>query len=90
MAKVLARIKIMPKSPEVDKEALKKKIEEVISKLDDVALRGIKDEPVAFGLYAIYIVIEMEEKEGGTEPIENALSEIDDVESVETVEVSLA
>ncbi|XRO75993.1 elongation factor 1-beta [Methanocaldococcus sp. 28A] len=89
MATVLAKIKIMPTSPEVNKEELKKKIKEVLEK-QDVVIRGLFDEPLAFGLYAIYTVIEMEEREGGTEPIENALAEIDDVESVETVEVSLA
>ncbi|ACX72095.1 translation elongation factor aEF-1 beta [Methanocaldococcus vulcanius M7] len=89
MASVLAKIKIMPTSPEVDKEKLKEKVKEVLEK-ENVAVRGLFDEPLAFGLYAVYAVIEMEEREGGTEPIENALSEIDEVESVETVEVSLA
>ncbi|WP_456372005.1 elongation factor 1-beta [Methanocaldococcus sp.] len=89
MASVLAKIKIMPKSPEVDKEQLKEKVKKVLE-TQDVAIRGLFDEPLAFGLYTVYVVIEMEEREGGTEPIENALSEIDDVESVETVEVSLA
>ena len=89
MAAVLAKIKIMPTSPEVNKEELKEKVKEVLEK-QDVAIRGLFDEPLAFGLYVVYTVIEMEEREGGTEPIENALAEIDDVESVETVEVSLA
>jgi elongation factor 1-beta len=89
MATVLAKIKIMPTSPEVDKEKLKEKVKEVLEK-QDVKIRGLFDEPLAFGLYVVYTVIEMEEREGGTEPIENALAEIDDVESVETVEVSLA
>ncbi|CAB3287398.1 Elongation factor 1-beta [Methanocaldococcus lauensis] len=89
MASVLAKIKIMPKSPEVDKEQLKEKVKKVLE-TQDVAIRGLFDEPLAFGLYTVYVVIEMEEREGGTEPIENALAEIDDVESVETVEVSLA
>ncbi|ACV24512.1 elongation factor 1-beta [Methanocaldococcus fervens] len=89
MAAVLAKIKIMPKSPEVNKEELKGKVKEVLEN-QDVDIRGLFDEPLAFGLYAVYAVIEMEEREGGTEPIENALAEIEDVESVETVEVSLA
>ena len=60
MAAVLAKIKIMPTSPEVNKEELKEKIKEVLEK-QDVAIRGLFDEPLAFGLYAIYTVIEMEE-----------------------------
>jgi len=89
MAKVLAKIKVMPTSPEVNKEELKEKVKEVIEKTDAVC-RGVLDEPLAFGLYAVYVVVEMEEKEGGTEPIEEALRGLENVESVEVVEVSLA
>ncbi|AEH06745.1 elongation factor 1-beta [Methanothermococcus okinawensis] len=88
MAKVMAKLKVMPVSPEVDKENLKKKVKETVEKMDTIC-RNISDEPLAFGLYAIYVLIEMEEREGGTEPIENAISQLDDVESVEAVEVSL-
>ncbi|ADG13302.1 elongation factor 1-beta [Methanocaldococcus infernus] len=89
MASVLVKLKIMPTSPEVNKEELKEKVKKVLEE-QDVKVRGLFDEPLAFGLYTVYAVIEMEEREGGTEPIEQALSKIDDVESVETVEVSLA
>ncbi|WP_456471964.1 elongation factor 1-beta [Methanocaldococcus sp.] len=89
MANVLVKLKIMPKSPEVNKEELKEKVKKVLEE-QNVAVRGLFDEPLAFGLYTVYAVIEMEEREGGTEPIEEALAKIDDVESVETVEVSLA
>ena len=89
MAKVLVKIKVMPVSPEVDKEALKEKVKETVEKMDTLC-RGISDEPLAFGLYSINVMVEMEEKEGGTEPIENALNELEDVESAEVLEVSLA
>jgi len=89
MANVLVKLKIMPKSPEVNKEELKEKVKKVLEE-QNVAVRGLFDEPLAFGLYTVYAVIKMEEREGGTEPIEEALAKIDDVESVETVEVSLA
>ena len=88
MGTVIAKIKVMPVSPEVNKEDLKEKLREVVEGTE-VKCRNITDEPLAFGLYAIYVLVEMEEKEGGTEPIENALSELEEVESVEVVEVSL-
>ncbi len=89
MADVLVKLKVMPVSPEVNKEELKEKVKKVLEE-QDVKVRGIFDEPLAFGLYTVYVVVEMEEREGGTEPLENAISELKEVESVETVEVSLA
>ncbi len=88
MGTVMAKIKVMPKSPEVNKEELKSKIKEVVENTDAIC-RDIVDEPLAFGLYAIYVLVEMEDKEGGTEPVENALSNLDDVESVEVESISL-
>jgi elongation factor 1-beta len=88
MGTVIAKLKVMPVSPEVDKESLKQKVKETVEKMDTIC-RNVSDEPLAFGLYAVYVLVEMEEREGGTEPVENALSELEDVESVEAVEVSL-
>ena len=88
MATVIAKLKVMPVSPEVDKESLKEKIKETVEKLD-VKCRNVSDEPLAFGLYAVYVLVEMEEGEGGTEPIEKALIDMEEVESVDAIEVSL-
>ncbi|MBW9223029.1 elongation factor 1-beta [Methanothermococcus sp. SCGC AD-155-E23] len=89
MAKVIAKIKVMPVSPQVDRERLKERIKEAVENMG-VRCLNILEEPLAFGLYAIYVLVEMEEKEGGTEPLEKELSGLEDVESVEVVEVSLA
>ncbi|HIQ32554.1 MAG TPA: elongation factor 1-beta [Methanothermococcus okinawensis] len=89
MAKVIAKLKVMPVSPEVDRERLKERIKEAVENMG-VRCLNILEEPLAFGLYAIYVLVEMEEKEGGTEPLEKELSGLEDVESVEVVEVSLA
>jgi len=89
MATVIAKVKVMPVSTEVDRESLKEKIKKTVENMGIKCL-NIFEEPLAFGLYAIYVLVEMEEKEGGTEPLEKELSSLEDVESVDVVEVSLA
>jgi elongation factor 1-beta len=88
MGIVMVKLKVMPVSPEVNKDELSAKIKETVESMD-IICRNIDIEPLAFGLYAVFPLIEMEEKEGGTEPVEEALANLDDVESVESVEVSL-
>ncbi|MBP2200912.1 elongation factor 1-beta [Methanococcus voltae] len=88
MADVIAKVKVMPVSPEVEKEALKEKLTKVVGE-NDAKCRGVSDEPLAFGLYTIYVMVEMEEREGGMDPIEQAMNDLEDVESAEVVELSL-
>ncbi|MBP2172131.1 elongation factor 1-beta [Methanococcus voltae] len=88
MADVIAKVKVMPVSPEVEKEALKEKLTKVVEE-NDAKCRGVSDEPLAFGLYTIYVMVEMEEREGGMDPIEQAMNDLEDVESAEVVELSL-
>ncbi|MBP2143021.1 elongation factor 1-beta [Methanococcus voltae] len=88
MADVIAKVKVMPVSPEVEKEALKEKLTKVVEE-NDAKCRGVSDEPLAFGLYTVYVMVEMEEREGGMDPIEQAMNDLEDVESAEVVELSL-
>jgi len=87
MGKVATTIKIMPKSPDVDLDKLKDDIKKVVPK--DVELKEFDVKPVAFGLKALYALFVMEDKEGGSEAVERAISELDDVESVQVESVGL-
>ncbi|MBA2839816.1 elongation factor 1-beta [Methanococcus maripaludis] len=88
MATVIAKVKVMPTSPEVDKESLKATLKELVEN-NDAKCRGVSDEPLAFGLYTVFVMVEMEEKEGGMDPIEEAMNALENVESAEVVELSL-
>ena len=90
MAQVIITLKIMPKSPEVD---LNKIQEEVKSKINDFAGPGdmkVEENPIAFGLKALNIKFVMDESKGSTEPLEETISEIEGVQSVETIDVRRA
>lgn len=77
----------MPKDPDVDLDKLKGDIKKVVPK--DVDLKKFDVKPVAFGLMALYALFIMEDKEGGTEEVERAISKLDDVASVQVENVGL-
>jgi len=90
MANAIITIKIMPESPDIDLNNISAEIE---AKIDSFAGEGDRKkeiEPIAFGLKALKITFVMDEKKGGTEPLENEISKIEGVQSVEVVDVRRA
>ncbi len=85
--KVLITYKVMPADVDVNLEELKSKIIESIS--DKCEIKDTKEEPIAFGLKALKILVMIEEKEGLAEKIENSILNIDKVESVEVESLTL-
>lgn len=86
MANVIATIKIMPDSPERDLEELSAKIEEKISEFGKVYKKSVQ--PVAFGLKALIYAVMMEEKKGGTEPLEEGLGTIEGINDIQVTDVT--
>ena len=80
----------MPESPETDLNNLegqaKNKIEEFTGETELKAER----EPIAFGLNALKITFVMDESKGSTEDLENSISSLEGVNSVEVVDVRRA
>ena len=74
MGEVVATLKIMPESPDVDLEALKAAIQ---------AAMPAEADPIAFGLVALNLIFIIEDGEGGTESTEEAMAKLADVASVE-------
>ncbi|MEM4336711.1 MAG: elongation factor 1-beta [Candidatus Woesearchaeota archaeon] len=89
MARVLVVMRIMPESPDVDLGVLEKEVKE---KIEEFEGKITKSEiiPVAFGLKAIDITFLVDEAKGDTEPLENALVEINGVNSAEVTYVTRA
>ncbi len=80
MGDVAATLKIMPASPEVDLEELATEIEGALP--DGSSLRAVDQEDVAFGLVALLASVIVADAEGGTEAVEAAIDDLDNVESV--------
>lgn len=89
MADVVVTLKVMPSSTDTDLNAIIIKAGEIIKKAGGEVGKTEK-EPVAFGLVALKIIFVINEKLGGTEPIENAISQIEGVASAEAVDVRRA
>ncbi|MCG2827640.1 elongation factor 1-beta [Methanothermobacter sp. K4] len=85
MGDVVATIKVMPESPDVDLEALKKEIESRIP--EGTELHKIDEEPIAFGLVALNVMVVVGDAEGGTEAAEESLAGIDGVSNIEVTDV---
>jgi elongation factor 1-beta len=86
MYNVVATIRVLPESPEVDREALKREIEKTIP--TTMALHKIEEEPIAFGLVALNLIILTTDKEGGdTTLLEDALRNLPNVSGVEVTDV---
>ena len=85
--KVLITYKIMPESVDSDLEKMKESIREKLESKCEV--KDIKEEPIAFGLRALKLLVMVEDQQGISDEIENTLNEIEGVESVESESITL-
>ena len=90
MADVVITLKIMPKSIDVDLDKLENEVVKEIKKFTGETQFKKEVEPVAFGLKALKITFVMDENKGSTEELENNISLLDGVNSVEVVDVRRA
>ena len=87
MGKVMAVIKVMPDSADRDVNKLMDELKKVMPA--NAELKGMQIKPIAFGLKAILVAFVVSDTEGGTEPVEAALSKVPGVESVMVDSVDL-
>jgi elongation factor 1-beta len=85
MGKVAAAIKVMPENTEIDLDGLQEQLEQALP--EGAKINGIEREDVAFGLVALIPTVIVPDESGGTEAVEEAFSELDDVESVSVEDV---
>lgn len=88
MGYLIVRMRILPSSTEDDLEELANCIREDLKGLAEMV--NYYTEPIAFGLSALMVDFKIEEKEGGTEPLEERLKSIDKVSEVDVIAVSRA
>ncbi|MFC4988383.1 MULTISPECIES: elongation factor 1-beta [Saliphagus] len=85
MAKVAAKLKVMPTSPEVDLDALQERLETSLP--EGAKINGVEREEVAFGLVSLHPTVIVPDDAGGTETVEEEFAGLEDVESVEVENV---
>lgn len=87
MGEVGLQYRVLPEGLEVDLDKLKVDIEKALPA--GARLRASEQRPLAFGLKALHVLIVMDDKKGGAEQVEAALSSVAGVQSVEIVEMGL-
>ena len=90
MAQVVVTLKVMPQSPEVDLAELEKQAKEKIVEFCSSREFKTQIQPIAFGLKALLIYFVMDENIGTTDRLEQEISKIEGVESVEVPDVRRA
>ena len=78
---------VMPEDVEVDLEDLKSRITGTVK--DPIKLNQIEEKPIAFGLKALHVQVIIDDKKGGADEFEAALSGLAGVQSVEVVHMGL-
>ena len=79
----------MPSSPEENLKEIKDKAELIIKKNKGRKI-SFEEQPIAFGLKAIIAGFEQDENEGELDPIENALNKIENISSVQIIDMRRA
>jgi elongation factor 1-beta len=85
MGEVAAKIRVMPSGMDVDLNKLKDALTKAIP--EGARIHGFSEEPVAFGLKALMVVVKVGDIEGGTEKVEEEFSKVKGVESVSVEEL---
>lgn len=79
--------RVLPEGLEVDLNKLRSEIEKALP--EAARLKASEEKPVAFGLKALHVLIVLDDKKGGAEQVEAAISAVPGVQSVEIVEMGL-
>jgi len=88
MGFVAVQMKLMPDSPSTDLKAIEKKAEEIINSMHKTLVK-VEEQPIAFGLKAIILSFAWND-ETETEKLEAELQKIENVSSVEILDVRKA
>jgi elongation factor 1-beta len=83
---VIAQLRVMPKDIDIDLDGLMGRIMDSLP--DNTKIEAYRREPIAFGLEALVINVLMEDKAGGTSPVEEAIQKQEGVETIEVVGVT--
>ncbi len=87
MARVAVVLKVFPSDAGLEPRELASRIKERLPSEFEVLAEG--EEPIAFGLKALKLVVAMpEDMEGGTERLEEAIKSVEGVDQVEVESVS--
>lgn len=90
MANVVVSLRIMPSDTSIDLSKTESEVKREIVKFCNSKEFKTEIQPIAFGLKALNIIFVMDESKGSTEALEQRISQIEGIESVEVTDVRRA
>lgn len=87
MGEVGLQYRVLPEGLDIDLNKLEEGIRKALP--EGAKLRASEQRPVAFGLKALHVLVVMDDKKGGAEQVETAITGVAGVQSVEIVEMGL-
>ncbi len=89
MSNVLSILKVIPTSPEVNRDGIVSRAQGELLKGLDLEILKKEEEPLFFGLYAIKLFVKTADSEEGTETLQNFEDRLLALEEVDNCEIEL-
>jgi elongation factor 1-beta len=86
MARLVARIKVLPTDVDINFDAIVSKMKE--SMPEGMELKNTAKEPIAFGLNALILDFMLDDSEGQMEMLENMVKQTEGVSEIEVMNIS--
>lgn len=86
MAEVVVKLKVLPESIDTNLSKLKGLCSKEIKAFGG-EVHKVEEKPIAFGLVSLEFMFILDEKKGGTDPLEEKLRKVKGVRSAEVVDV---
>lgn len=80
-------LRIMPDGVEVDLKEIKNKLESIVK--DYGKVYGAEEKPIAFGLKSLDVTVLLNDKKGGADEIQDAISKLPGVSEVDITNMTL-
>ncbi len=87
MGEVALQYRVLPDGLEVNLDDLLGNITKALP--EGALIKASEKKPVAFGLQALHVLVVLDDKKGGAETVESAISGVAGVQSVEIVQMGL-
>ncbi|UCE12352.1 MAG: hypothetical protein JSV04_09130 [Candidatus Heimdallarchaeota archaeon] len=89
MSNVLSVLKIIPTSPEVNRDEIVTRAQNELIKGLELEILKKEEEPLFFGLYAIKLFVKTADSDEGTETLQNFENRLVALEEVDNCEIEL-
>ena len=86
MAEVVVKLKVLPEGVDTNLSKLKELCSKEIKDFGG-EVHKVEENPIAFGLVSLEFMFILDEKKGGTDPLEEKLRKIKEVKSAEVIDV---